>query len=171
MIISLGKITPKIDSTVYVGPGAMIIGNVAIGCESSIWFNTVLRGDNASIVVGSRTNIQDGSVLHVDSDAPLNIGDDVTVGHNAIIHGATIGNGALIGMGAIVMNHSEIGEEALIAAGSLVPQGKKVPPRTLFMGSPGKVIRELTDTDLEKIRLACESYVQKSRRYMEAENQ
>jgi carbonic anhydrase/acetyltransferase-like protein (isoleucine patch superfamily) len=157
---------PRLDETVYIAPGVHISGDVQIGRESSVWFNTVVRGDNAPIVIGEQTNIQDGCVLHVDADAPMRIGNRVTVGHNVILHGCTIGDGALIGMGAIVLNHAEIGEEALIGAGTLIPEGKKIPPRVLVVGSPGRVVRALTEEDLVRLRAGAEHYVIQSRRYM-----
>lgn len=166
MVYSLEEHRPNIPSSVYIAPGACVIGNVTIGVESSVWFNTVIRGDNAPIVIGDRSNVQDGSTLHVDFDAPMTIGDDVTIGHNVILHGCTIQKGSLIGMGAIVLNHAEIGEECLIAAGALIPEGKKLPPRSLVMGNPGRIVRELTEQDLNRIRLGAAHYVQQSRRYL-----
>jgi carbonic anhydrase/acetyltransferase-like protein (isoleucine patch superfamily) len=168
MIYSLENYHPEIDSSVFIAPGAQLIGNIKIGKESSVWFNSVLRGDNAPIVIGERSNIQDGCILHVDPTVPLAIGNDVTVGHNVILHGCKIEDGALIGMGSIVMNHAVIGEQVLIAAGTLIPQGKIIPPRTLVMGNPGKVVRELSDKDLEMLRLSAEHYVAQSRRYLAA---
>jgi carbonic anhydrase/acetyltransferase-like protein (isoleucine patch superfamily) len=165
MIFQLDGIKPQLASTVYVAPTAQLIGNITMDAESSVWFNAVLRGDNAPIVVGARTNIQDGCTLHVDSEVPLTIGNGVSVGHHAILHGCTIHDGALIGMGAIVLNHAEIGEQALIAAGSLIPEGKKIPPRSLVMGSPGKVVRELTEKDLEMLHYISGHYVSQGQRY------
>lgn len=156
---------PKLDPTVFVADGVQLIGDVTIGPESSVWYNTVLRGDLAPIVIGSRTNIQDGSVGHVNLNQPLILEDDVSVGHGAIIHGCRIGRGTLIGMGAIVLNGVEIGEYALIGAGSLVTENKKIPPYTLSLGSPAKVVRELTEADLERMRITAQSYVAKGREY------
>lgn len=168
MIFSLGEYKPQLNPTAYIAPGAHLIGNITIGAESSVWFNSVLRGDNAPIIIGQQTNIQDGSTLHVDPGVPLHIGDRVSVGHNVILHGCTIHDGALIGMGSIVMNHAEIGEQALIAAGTLIPENKKIPPRVLVMGSPGKVVRELNEQDLQMLQFVSEHYVGQSRRYLEA---
>ncbi|MCL6517437.1 gamma carbonic anhydrase family protein [Alicyclobacillus sp.] len=162
----LEETEPRWDDSVFIAPGVHISGDVEIGPRSSVWFNTVIRGDNAPIRIGEASNIQDGCVLHVDADAPMTIGNRVTVGHGVILHGCTIHDGALIGMGAIVLNHAEIGEEALIGAGTLIPEGKRIPPRVLVLGSPGRVVRALTEEDLVRLRQGAEHYVQQSRRYM-----
>lgn len=141
----------KIDKSVFVADGAKIIGNVTIKKDSSIWFNTVIRSDMAEVIIGERTNIQDLTVIHDSLGFPTIIGDDVTVGHNAIIHGATVGNGALIGMGSIVLDGAVIGNHALVAAGCVVPPGKEVPARHLALGNPMKVVKELSDADIEGI--------------------
>ncbi|MGF9714270.1 gamma carbonic anhydrase family protein [Paenibacillus naphthalenovorans] len=168
MIFSLENHHPELDSTVYIAPGAQLIGNIKIGKESSVWFNAVIRGDNAPIVIGERSNIQDGSILHVDANVPLNVGNEVTVGHNVILHGCTIKDGALIGMGSTIMNHAVIGEQVLIAANTLITQGKVIPPRTLVMGNPGKVVRELTEQEWKSLRSSAEHYAAQSRRYLAA---
>lgn len=159
---------PNLDPTVFVAPGVHIIGNVTVGAESSIWFQSILRGDNAPIVIGDRTNIQDGCTLHVNPNQPVIIGSRVSVGHNVILHGCTVKDDALVGMGAIILDAVEIGEQAIVAAGSLIPAGKKIPPRTLVMGNPGKVVRELTDKDLELLQFTYQHYVKQSREYMAA---
>lgn len=158
---------PKAAGPVFVADGARLIGDITIGAEASIWFNAVLRGDLAPIRIGERTNIQDGTVGHVNTGQPLIVGDGVSVGHNAIIHGCTIGNGTLIGMGAIVLNGAEIGEYALVGAGSLITENKKIPPYTLVLGSPARVVRELTEEDLERMKRTAESYVLKGKEYEE----
>lgn len=168
MIYSLENHHPELDSTVFVAPGAQLIGNIKLGKESSVWFNAVVRGDNAPIVIGERSNIQDGSILHVDDDVPLAIGNEVTVGHHVILHGCTIKDRALVGMGSTIMNHAVIGEEVLIAANTLITQGKVIPPRTLVMGNPGKVVRELNEQEVESLRRSAEHYVAQSRRFMAA---
>jgi carbonic anhydrase/acetyltransferase-like protein (isoleucine patch superfamily) len=151
---------PKVDPTAFVDTSAQVIGDVTIGPESSIWMNVVVRGDVNHIRIGARTNVQDGSVLHVTREThPLVIGDDVTIGHAAIIHGCTLENHAFIGMGATVMDGAVIGEFALVGAGALVTQGRKVPPRTLVMGSPAKPVRELTDAEVARIRRSAGNYV------------
>lgn len=137
----------------------MIIGDVTIGEESSVWFNCVLRGDLDRIEVGTRTNIQDSAVVHLDKGFPCIIGDDVTVGHGAIVHGCTIGNGALIGIGAIILSGAKIGEGAMVAAGALVREGQDIPPKTLAVGLPAQIRRDLTEVDLERMRLGKEDYV------------
>ncbi|MNN75546.1 putative acetyltransferase [compost metagenome] len=136
-----------------------------MGQYSSIWFNAVLRGDLAPVIIGQRCNIQDGAVGHVAEGLPLMLGDDISVGHSAIIHGCRIGNGTLIGMGAIVLNGAEIGEYALIGAGSIVTENKIIPPYTLCLGTPAKVVRELTEQDLQRMARTSESYVKKAREY------
>ncbi|WP_166239412.1 gamma carbonic anhydrase family protein [Paenibacillus turpanensis] len=156
---------PKIHPSVYNAPGSRIAGDVTVGELSSIWFNAVLRGDLAPIVIGSRVNIQDLAVGHVNTDQPLIVEDDVSVGHSAIIHGCTIGRGTLIGMGAIVLNGAAIGEYALIGAGSLIPENKTIPPYTLSLGSPAKVVRELTEEDLQRMKRTTANYVEKGRQF------
>jgi carbonic anhydrase/acetyltransferase-like protein (isoleucine patch superfamily) len=154
-----------VDGTVFVAEGAKLIGDVTVHDEASIWFNTILRGDLAPIVIGARSNIQDGSIGHVNVNQPLIVEEDVSVGHGAIIHGCRIGKGTLIGMGAIVLNGAEIGEYALVGAGSLVTENFRIPPYTLVLGSPAKVIRELTEADIERMKRTTESYVLRGREY------
>ncbi|UHA72979.1 gamma carbonic anhydrase family protein [Paenibacillus sp. 481] len=158
-------ILPTVDGSAYVADGAKIVGDVTIGKEATIWFNAVLRGDLAPIRIGDRANIQDGVVGHVNTNQPLLVADDVSVGHGAIIHGCTIGHGTLIGMGAIVLNGAEIGEYALVGAGSVVTENKKIPAYTLSLGSPARVIRELTEADLQRMKRTTESYVVKGKEY------
>ena len=159
MQIAYKDILPKIHPTAFIAPGAMIIGAVTIGEESSIWFNCVLRGDLEYIEVGERTNIQDGTVVHLDPGFPCVIGDDVTIGHGAIIHGCTVGDGAMISMGATILTGAKIGERAIIAAGAVVREGQEIPPDTLAMGLPAQVRREITPADLERVRSGREGYV------------
>lgn len=140
-------IEPKIDSTVFVAESADVIGKVTIGKNSSIWYNSVVRGDENLITIGENTNIQDGSVVHIGWNTCTEIGNNVTIGHKALIHGCKIGDNALIGMGSIILDGAEVGEFTLIGAGSLVPPGKKIPSGVLAMGSPAKVIRELTEEE------------------------
>jgi carbonic anhydrase/acetyltransferase-like protein (isoleucine patch superfamily) len=165
MQISYKGIFPRIEENVFLAEGSQIIGDVTILEDASIWFNTVLRGDLAPINIGRRTNIQDGSIGHVNMDQPLWIDDEVSVGHGAIIHGCRIAKGSLIGMGAIVLNGADIGEYALIGAGSIVTENSKIPPFTLSFGSPAKVIRELTEKDLLRMKKTMESYVIKGMEY------
>ncbi len=168
MLISYEGIEPKIHNTVFVAPGAMIIGDVTIGAESSVWFNTVLRGDLEPIRIGCRTNIQDGTVIHMDKDMPCLIGDDVTVGHSAILHSCAIDNEALIGMGAILLTGSKIGERAIIAAGTLVLEGQEIPAGTIAMGVPAKVRREITEEERIRVQQGKDDYVQRGKLMKEA---
>ena len=155
--------TPKIDENAVIARGAVILGDVTIGKDSSIWYNAVVRGDAQSIVIGDRSNVQDNVVLHVDYDSPLVIGDDVTIGHGAILHGCTIEDEALIGMGAIVLNGAVIGKGSIVAAGALVTQNTKVPEGSLMMGNPAKLRREVTEEErLASLRNA-EHYVKESK--------
>ena len=162
-------IWPAIHESVFIAEGVHIIGDVHIDEQATIWYNTVLRGDLAPIRIGKRTNVQDGSIGHVNTDQPLILEDDVSVGHGVHIHGCTVRKGSLIGMGAILLNGAEIGEFSLIAAGSLVPENKRIPPYTLAMGSPAKIVRELTEQDLERMVRTKENYVIKGREYLEQE--
>ncbi|GFN30666.1 gamma carbonic anhydrase family protein [Paenibacillus xylaniclasticus] len=165
MWIPYQGIMPIFGKDVYVAEGAKIIGDVKLGDEATVWFNAVLRGDLAPIRIGARTNIQDGVIGHVNSNQPLILEEEVSVGHGAIIHGCRIGKGTLIGMGAIVLNGADIGEYALVGAGSIVTENKQIPPYTLSLGSPAKVVRELTEDDLQRMRKTMESYVVKGKEY------
>ncbi|WP_454052966.1 gamma carbonic anhydrase family protein [Clostridium sp. Marseille-Q7071] len=160
MIKSFKGINPNIHDSCFIAENAAIIGNVEIAENSNIWYGTVLRGDMDYLKVGKNTNIQDNSTVHNDYNTPTKIGDNVTIGHNSIIHGCSIGNNVLIGMGSIILNNSEIGENTIIGAGSLVTQGKKIPSGVLCMGSPAKVVRELTKEEIEHIKKSAEGYVQ-----------
>jgi carbonic anhydrase/acetyltransferase-like protein (isoleucine patch superfamily) len=142
----------------YVVPSALITGEVSLGNDSSVWHNAVLRGDLAPIRVGERSNVQDGAVLHVAIGLPCVIGDDVTIGHGAIVHGCKVGDRCLIGMGSIILNGAEIGDECIVAAGALVTEGKKIPPRSLVLGSPAKIVRATGEEDLQKILRTAEAY-------------
>lgn len=164
MILSYKNISPQISQTAFIADNATIIGDVHIGDESSIWFGTVIRGDVNFIRIGKRTNIQDLSVIHVSSHeskhpSPTLIGDDVIVGHQVLLHGCTIESGCLIGMGSIVMDRVVIGEKSIIGAGSLVTEGTHIPAKHLALGRPAKVIRPLTDEELDRISRHAEHYV------------
>ncbi|EZP76552.1 hypothetical protein H839_14784 [Parageobacillus genomosp. 1] len=159
-----GKI-PKIAKSAFIADYVTITGDVVIGEETSIWFNTVIRGDVAPTIIGNRVNIQDNSILHQSPNNPLIIEDDVTVGHQVILHSAIVRKNALIGMGSIILDGAEIGEGAFIGAGSLVPQGKKIPPHTLAFGRPAKIIRELTDEDVREMERIRREYVEKGQYY------
>jgi carbonic anhydrase/acetyltransferase-like protein (isoleucine patch superfamily) len=150
----------------YVAPNATVIGRVVLEDEASVWFNTTIRGDNDPIVIGARSNIQDGSVLHTDQGVLLTLGTEVSVGHQVMLHGCTVGDGSLIGIKAVVLNHAVIGRECLIGACSLIPEGKVIPDRSLVMGIPGKVVRTLTDEEAANLRLIAAGYVRNARRYL-----
>ena len=159
-------VRPVLGDGVFVAPNATVIGDVHLGAGSSVWFGTILRGDVFPIRVGARTNIQDGSVVHVtNGHAATTIGDDVTVGHMALLHGCTVGNGVLVGMGSIVLDGAVIGDESILAAGSLLPPGAHLPPRSLAMGRPAKVVRQLSEADLAWVREAGALYVQYARTF------
>jgi carbonic anhydrase/acetyltransferase-like protein (isoleucine patch superfamily) len=167
MIRPYRDILPKVDPSAFVDDSAQVIGDVTIGAESGIWMGTVARGDVNTIRIGARTNIQDNCTLHVTRRRfPLTIGDDVTIAHGVIVHGCTLKNHAFIGMGATVMDGAVVGEFAMIGAGSLVTQGKDIPPRTLAMGSPARVVRDLTEEEIERIRQSARNYVQDRLDYM-----
>lgn len=158
MIISFGRYRPKLHKSVFVAPGAYVIGRVAIGRSSSIWFNAVLRGDIDPITIGDFTNIQDGSILHTAVRCPCRLGDHVHVGHHVNLHGCTVRDGALIGIGAIVLNGAVIGEEAMVGAGAVVPEGMRVAPRTLVLGVPARFARRVTRSDIADTRYWCRRY-------------
>jgi carbonic anhydrase/acetyltransferase-like protein (isoleucine patch superfamily) len=166
-VYAIGAKRPQLDASVWIAPNATVIGDVRIGRNVSIWWNAVLRGDNDPITIGGNTNIQDGSVLHTDIGVPMNIGSDVTVGHMVMLHGCTVGDGSLIGIGAIVLNNAVIGRECLIGAGALVPEGKQIPDRSLVVGSPGRVVRQLTDEDVASIRAGNHHYIEHMQEYCE----
>jgi carbonic anhydrase/acetyltransferase-like protein (isoleucine patch superfamily) len=160
---------PKIGADVFIAPGAYVIGDVEIGPGASIWFNAVVRGDLHRIVIGAGTNIQECAVLHVDPDAPIEIGANVTVGHGAVLHGCRIGEGALIGMGATVLNGAVVGAGALVAAGALVPENKQVPPGTLVAGVPARPVRELSADGQASLREHTEAYARLAASYLRQE--
>jgi carbonic anhydrase/acetyltransferase-like protein (isoleucine patch superfamily) len=168
ILLKLSDSEPSIDGSVFRAPGSVVVGDVEIGADSSIWYNAVVRADVSPVRIGSRTNIQDGSILHADPGFPCIIGDDVTVGHRAVVHGAKVGNGALIGMGAILLNGAQIGEEAIVAAGTVVTEGTIVAPGTLVAGIPAKEKRRL-DVDARNMgRAGAAGYVRNARRHMDA---
>ena len=149
----------------FIAHNATVVGSVILEEDVSIWFNAVLRGDNDVITIGARTNVQDGAVLHTDAGIRLTLGNGVTIGHQAMLHGCTVGDGSLIGIQAVVLNHAVIGRESLVGAKTLVPEGKVYPDRSLIVGTPGRVVRTLTDADLANLRAAADIYVEKIARY------
>lgn len=164
------KFRPEfVDSTAFIAPGAIVVGNVTIGAASSIWFGAVVRGDTEVILIGEQTNIQDGCVLHADEGFPCTLGDRVTLGHGAIVHGATVEDDCLIGMRAVVMNGAKIGKGSIVAVGSIVTEGTEIPPNSVAIGQPAKVKRATTERDRERIRHAAEHYVGAAKLYRNAQ--
>ncbi len=165
MIYRFEDHVPSLPEEYYVADSAAVIGDVTLHNQSSIWFGAVLRGDIEPILVGERSNIQDNSVAHTGTGAPTIIGDDVTVGHNVTLHGCKVGNNCLIGMGSILLDNCEIGYNCIIGAGSIIGQGKKIPPGSLALGSPARVIRKLSKEDVSDVRKYAERYVVKMKQY------
>ncbi|MCA2209109.1 gamma carbonic anhydrase family protein [Nocardia rosealba] len=169
MIIKVSGFAPEIDESAWIAPNATVIGRVRLGAEVGVWYSAVLRGDLEQITVGDRTNIQDGCVLHADPGFPLTVGSGVSVGHNAILHGCTIGDDVLVGMGATVLNGAVIGAGTLIAANALIPEGAQIPPGSLVAGVPGKVRRELTEAQQDGIKLNAAVYLHNLATHRDAE--
>jgi carbonic anhydrase/acetyltransferase-like protein (isoleucine patch superfamily) len=166
MLYDLGKDRVKTDGDNYfVAPNSAVIGKVTLGRDVSIWFNVVLRADNAHIDIGARSNIQDGSVFHVDAGAPVLLDEDVSVGHSATVHGCTIGAGSLIGMGSTILSRAVIGKQCIVGAQALVAEGKTFPDRSLIVGVPARRIREVRDEEIEHIAWIVEHYVARAQRY------
>jgi len=159
--------TPQLGQESFIAPGAHVIGNVSVGKRSSVWFNAVLRGDLDRIVIGVESNLQDNVTIHVDQNSPTIVGSRVTVGHNAVLHGCTIEDGVLIGMNAVLLNGVVVGRDSIIAAGSLLTPGTVVPPRSLVMGSPGKVVRELSEDQIPLTDGMYKRYLELARLYSE----
>ena len=168
-IYKLGDRAPRLPASgkYWVAANATLVGDVVLGEDCGVWFGAVLRGDNEQILVGARSNIQEGATLHTDMGFPLRIGEDCTIGHNAILHGCAIGDGALIGMGAIVLNGARIGAGSLVGAGALITEGKSFPEGSLIVGNPAKVIRALNETQIARLKLSAASYVANARRFAE----
>ena len=156
---------PQIHPTAYIADTATVLGQVTIAAEASVWFGCVLRAEEAEIVIGPRSNVQDLTVIHTDPNFPCRLGSDVTVGHRAVLHGATVHDGALVGIGAIVLNGAVVGEGAVVGAGAVVTEGTVIPPRTLALGVPARVVRELTESDVMRTRAAAAWYVNQARAY------
>ena len=152
------------DGRYWVAPSAVLIGKVILEDEASVWFGSVLRGDNEPIRIGARSNVQEGCVLHTDPGYPLEVGADCTIGHMVMLHGCTIGRGSLIGIGSIILNGAQIGEECLIGANTLIAEGKEIPPRSMVLGSPGKIVRQLSDEDVARFAGAARRYVKNWKR-------
>jgi carbonic anhydrase/acetyltransferase-like protein (isoleucine patch superfamily) len=155
-----------LHSSAFVADSAVVIGDVTMGAETSVWFGCVVRGDRSPVRIGERCNIQDGVIVHEDPEYPVTLGDDVSLGHGAIVHGAVIGNGVLVGIRAVVLNGARIGEGSVIGAGALVPPGADIPPGSVVLGIPGKVVRQVTDADRDLIQRTARNYVRLSREYL-----
>ena len=164
-VYELDGTQPRVADSAWVADSAQVMGNVVLGEDSSVWFGTVIRGDTETITVGRGSNIQDASVLHADIDKPLTIGDNVTVGHQVMLHGCTIGDESLIGIGAIVLNGAKIGRHCLVGAGALVTEGKEFPDGSMIIGSPAKAVRQLTPEQIEGLKLSAQHYMDNARRF------
>lgn len=166
-LYALGEMTPQLadKASVFMAPGAKVIGNVHLGASVSVWFNVVIRADNEPLTIGARSNIQEGAVLHSDPGSPLSIGEGVTVGHKAMLHGCTIGDHSLIGINAVVLNNARIGKHSLVGAGALIPEGKVYPDGVLLIGSPARVVRELGPDEIERLKASATHYVWNAQRF------
>lgn len=164
-LVSFGDWTPEVDPEAFVADGATLVGAVRLGAEASVWYAAVVRADGSQIEVGAGSNVQDGAVLHSDPDFPVRVGERCTIGHRAVVHGCTVEPGSMVGMGAVVLNGAVVGAGSLVAAGAVVLEGTEVPPGSLVAGIPGKVKREVTDAERERIRSGVETYVTRARRY------
>ena len=164
-IYQLGPHAPTMAANAFVAPEATLIGQVSLGDSSSVWFGAIIRGDTETIRIGRGSNIQDGSVLHADIGKPLIVGENVTVGHQVMLHGCTIGDGSLIGIGAIVLNGAKIGKGCIVGAGSLVTEGKEFPDGSMIIGSPAKAVRELTPEQQAGLKLSALHYIENAHRF------
>ncbi len=164
-IYELGGVAPQLAASSWVADSAQVMGKVVLGADASVWFGTVVRGDTETITIGAGSNVQDASVLHADAGQPLVIGERVTVGHKVMLHGCTIGDESLIGIGAVVLNGAKIGKHCLVGAGSLVTEGKEFPDGSMILGSPARVVRQLTPEQIEGLRNSARSYMDNARRF------
>ncbi len=164
-IYQLGELAPDMHPSAWVADSADVMGHVVMAEDSSVWFGTVVRGDTETIRIGRGSNIQDNSVLHADHGMPLTIGEDVTVGHQVMLHGCTIGDGSLIGIQAVILNGAKIGKNCLVGAGSLVTEGKEFPDGSMILGSPARVVRQLTPEQIEGLGRSARGYVENARRF------
>ena len=167
MIYALGNKTPQLLGNNYIAPNATVIGDVILGHNTSVWWNVVIRGDNDTITLGDNVNIQDGAVLHTDEGVPLTLENDVSVGHMAMLHGCTVKEGSLIGIKAVVLNRAVIGRDCLVGANALIPEGKIIPDRSLVVGSPGRVVRQLNDAEVASVRSIATHYTDNAARYLQ----
>ncbi len=164
-IYELDGVAPQVAASAWVADSGQVMGDVVLGEDASVWFGTVVRGDTVRITIGAGTNVQDASVLHADIGQPLVIGERVTVGHQVMLHGCTVGDESLIGIGAIVLNGAKIGRNCLVGAGSLVTEGKEFPDGSMILGSPAKVVRQLTPEQIEGLRQSARHYMENARRF------
>lgn len=164
-IYELDGVAPQLGNDVWVAESAQVIGNVVLGDNASVWFGAVLRGDTETLTIGRNSNVQDLSVLHADIGCPLTIGDNVTIGHQVMLHGCTIGDNALIGIQAVVLNNAKIGRNCIVGAGSVVTEGKEFPDNSLIIGAPAKAVRTLDDAAAARLRQSAEHYVDNARRF------
>ena len=164
-IYELDGVAPRVADSAWVADSAQLMGNVVLGEGASVWFGTVVRGDTECITIGAGSNVQDASVLHADFGMPLAIGRHVTVGHQVMLHGCTIGDESLIGIGAIVLNGAKIGKNCLVGAGALVTEGKEFPDGSMIIGSPARVVRQLTPEQMEGLRRSAQHYIENARRF------
>jgi carbonic anhydrase/acetyltransferase-like protein (isoleucine patch superfamily) len=165
---ALGDLVPSVHPTAFIHPRAVLIGDVTVGPQCSIWPNATLRGDDGKIVLGARCSVQDGTVIHMTSNmSDTSVGDQVTIGHNVTLHGAKIGSNCIIGMGSVVLDNAEIGEGSIVGAGAIVTMNKKFPPGSLILGTPAKVVRSLTEKDREWIEYSWKHYIEQAQRYVQ----
>ena len=160
-IYQLGEHAPEIDASAFVADNATLIGKVTLQANSSVWFGATIRGDNERITIGENSNVQEGTVMHTDMGYPLTLGKNVTVGHQAMLHGCTVGDGSLIGIQAVILNGAKIGKGCLVGAGALVTEGKEFPDNSLIVGAPAKVVRTLTAEDVARLQGSADSYVKR----------
>jgi carbonic anhydrase/acetyltransferase-like protein (isoleucine patch superfamily) len=165
MVYQLGERRVRAEGEYFIAESATVIGNVLLRTNASVWFNVVIRGDNELITIGENSNVQDGAVLHTDPGWPIVIGANVTVGHKAMLHGCTIGENSLVGINAVVLNGAKIGRNCLIGANALVTEGKEIPDNSMVLGSPGKVVRELTPEQMDGLRQSALHYVENAQRF------
>jgi len=164
-IYQLGDDAPAIDASAYIAESASLIGKVTVEANASVWFGVTIRGDNERITIGANSNVQEGTVMHTDMGYPLTIGSNVTIGHQAMLHGCTIGDGALIGIQAVILNGARIGKGCLVGAGALVTENKEFPDHSLILGSPAKAVRTLTEDELRRLQANADGYVARGRRF------
>ena len=168
MLYQLGDTKVQVEEGVWVAENAVVVGNVLLKENSSVWFNAVIRGDNDLITIGEGANIQDGSVLHSDPGSPLTVGANVTIGHKVMLHGCDIGEGSLVGINSVVLNNARIGKNCIIGANALITEGKEIPDNSLVMGSPGKVVKTMTDDQAKAVKFSAIHYVENARRFRDS---